>query len=574
MTFSLRGIAWTAFAVAVVLLVGSSIFLLRATHALFDSEALVSHTREVQTAVENLSSQVFQLTNSRRGFVIANDEAFLDDYHAAVALIPGGLARLRRLTADQQERQQELYQVSSDIDALQKLISQSLNSRITGTSTSELEIRITRETAAIANRAETTLQRMRDEEDRLLAERQTASRTNYRHTLRLIFASFIIALMLLVAEMFLLSYEFTRHRKTEYAARQSQEIVNAFFSSSAIGFGILDSQFRYTRVNDVLPRMAGLKPEDLLGTPVSQIFGETGLRAEAVLRQVVESGQPVLDREVSAELPGKPGDPRHWLVNYFPIREDGGAVTQVGVTAVDVTARRNAEDALRTLSGRLIGIQDQERRRIARELHDSLGQYLAGLKIAIDMLSSRSAEKDPLLVECADILERAIVETRTLSHLLHPPLLDEAGFASAASWFVAGFSQRSKIPVSLDLPPDLQRLPDVVEIALFRVLQESLTNVHRHSRAKSAEISVDVDAEQVTIEIRDHGRGMPAHIIRQIEAETSKLGVGLAGMRERIHELGGRFVVSSNDRGTTVQASIPLGTDYPTPVRIDTEHIV
>jgi PAS domain S-box-containing protein len=574
MTFSLRGVAWTAFAVAVVLLVGSSIFLLRATHALFDSETLVSHTREVQTAVENLSSQVFQLTNSRRGFVIANDEAFLDDYHAAVALIPGDLARLRRLTADRQERQQELNQISSDIDALQKLINQSLNSRITGTSTSELEIRITRQTAALADRIETSLQGMRDEEDQLLAERQTTSRTNYRHTLRLIFASFIIALMLLIAEMFLLSYEFTRHRKTEYAARQSQEIVNAFFSSSAIGFGILDSQFRYTRVNDVLPRMAGLKPEDLLGTPVSQLFGDSGMRAAAVLQQVIESGQPVLDREVSAELPGRPGDPRHWLVNYFPIREDGGAVTQVGVTAVDVTARRNAEDALRTLSGRLLGIQDQERRRIARELHDSLGQYLAGLKIAIDMLSSRSVEKDPLLIECADILERAITETRTLSHLLHPPLLDEAGFASAASWFVAGFSQRSKIPVSLDLPPDLQRLPDVVEIALFRVLQESLTNVHRHSRAKSAEISVDLDAEQVTIEIRDHGRGMPAHIIRQIEAETSKLGVGLAGMRERIHELGGRFVVSSNDRGTTVQASIPLGIDHPTPVRIDTEHIV
>jgi len=573
MTFSLRGVAWTAFAVAVVLLVGSSIFLLRATHALFDSEALVSRTREVQTAVENLSSQVFQLTNSRRGFVIANDEAFLDDYHAAVALIPGDLARLRRLTADRQERQQELNNVSSDIDALQKLISQSLNSRITGTSTSESEIRITRQTAAIANRVETSLQRMRDEEDQLLAERQTASRTNYRHTLRLIFASFIIALMLLLAEMFLLSYEFTRHRQTEYAARQSQEIVNAFFSSSAIGFGILDSQFRYTRVNDVLPRMAGLQPADLLGTPVSRVFGETGKQAETLLKEVIESGQLVLDREVSGELPGKPGDPRHWLVNYFPIREDGGAVTQVGVTAVDVTARRNAEDALRTLSGRLLGIQDQERRRIARELHDSLGQYLAGLKIAIDMLSSRSAEKDPLLVECADILERAIVETRTLSHLLHPPLLDEAGFASAASWFVTGFSQRSGIPVSLDLPPDLQRLPDVIEIALFRVLQESLTNVHRHSRAKSAEISVDLDAEQVTIEIRDHGRGMPPHIIRQIEAETSKLGVGLAGMRERIHELGGRFVVSSNDRGTTVQATIPLGIDHGAPVRVGTEHI-
>src|SRR5438445_11336036 len=250
MTFSLRGVAWTAFAVAVVLLVGSSIFLLRATHALFDSEALVSHTREVQTTVENLSSQVFQLTNSRRGFVIANDEAFLDDYHAAVALIPGDLDRLRRLTPDRQDRQQELNQVAADISALLVLTNRSLNARIEGASTRELEIQITRQTAALANRIETTLQRMRDEEDQLLAQRQIASRTNYRHTLRLIFASFIIALMLLVAEMLLISYEFTRHRKTEYAARQSQEIVNAFFSSSAIGFGILDSQFRYTRVND------------------------------------------------------------------------------------------------------------------------------------------------------------------------------------------------------------------------------------------------------------------------------------------------------------------------------------
>jgi PAS domain S-box-containing protein len=367
--------------------------------------------------------------------------------------------------------------------------------------------------------------------------------------------------MLLVAEMFLLSYEFTRHRQTEHAALQNQEIVNAFFSSSTIGFGILDSQFRYTRVNDVLPQMAGMSREDVLGSPVSQIFGELGMRAETVLNQVLQTGRPALDRELSSELPAKPGEIRHWLINYFPIRERGGTVTQVGITAVDVTARRNAEDALRKLSGRLLGIQDQERRRIARELHDSLGQYLAGMKIAIDMLASRSAQKDPLLIECGDILERAISETRTLSHLLHPPLLDEAGFASAASWFVAGFSQRSGIPVTLDLPADLQRLPDVVEIALFRILQESLTNVHRHSRAKSAEISLDVDAEHVTIQVRDHGRGMPPNVIRQIEAESSKLGVGLAGMRERIHELGGKFAVSSNEDGTTILASIPLSVD-------------
>ena len=572
MTFSLRGIAWTAFAIAVVLLVGSSILLLRATHSLFDSEALVSHTREVQTALEGLSSEVFQLTNSRRGFLIAGDHSFLNDYHTAEALVPGDLDRLRRLTTDRADRQQELSQVTDDVQALFNLINGSLNSHLAATSSRDMDIRVTRQTAAIANRVQTTLQKMGREEDQLLAERQIASRTNYRHTLRLIFASFIIALMLLVAEMFLLSYEFTRHRQTEQTARQSQEIVNAFFSSSAVGFGILDAQARYTRVNHVLPKMAGLTTEDVLGRPVSQVFGEPGSRAEAVIREVLETGKPVLDREVAAKPAGS-SDLRHWLVNYFPIRENGGRVTQVGVTAVDVTARRNAEDALRKLSGRLLGIQDQERRRIARELHDSLGQYLAGMKIALDMLSSRAPQDDPLFKECGEILDRAISETRTLSHLLHPPLLDEAGFASAASWFVAGFSQRSGIPVSLDLPPDLQRLPEAVEIALFRILQESLTNVHRHSRTKSAEISVDVDAEEVTMEVRDHGRGIPPHVITQIENETSKLGVGLAGMRERIHELGGRFAVTSDVHGTTVYASIPLAMEHPSQMRIGSEQV-
>jgi signal transduction histidine kinase len=229
------------------------------------------------------------------------------------------------------------------------------------------------------------------------------------------------------------------------------------------------------------------------------------------------------------------------------------------VIAVDVTARRNAEEALRKLSGRLLGIQDQERRRIARELHDSLGQYLAALKIALELLNTAPAEKTKaLLSECTEIVEKSIAETRTLSHLLHPPLLDEAGFASAASWFVTGFSERSGIPVSLELPEDLPRLSEAVEIALFRVLQESLTNVHRHSQAKTAEIRVEVDAEEIRMEVSDHGRGMPELVLRQLRGDGTKLGVGLAGMRERIHELGGTFDVSSDQNGTTVRASAPL----------------
>lgn len=573
MTLSLRGVAWAAFGLAVVLLVGSSIFLLRATHALFDSEALVAHTREVQAVIGDLSSKLFQVTNSRRGFVLTGDQSFLNESRSVAAIVPQDFDRLRQLTSDRPDRQQELAEIERDIAEQLAIVNSSLEAGRAGPQDRNREIQLTRQSAATAVRIQTQLGTMRDEENQLLAERQLTSRRNYSHTLRLIFASFIIALMLLVAEMFLLSYEFTRHSQTRYAARQSQEIVNAFFSSSTVGFGILDSQFRYTRVNNVLPQMAGMKTEDMLGKSVSESFGQQGAESEIVLRQVLQTGKPVLDREVSAELPGTAGELRHLLVNYFPIRETGGAVTQIGVTVVDVTARRNAEEALRKLSGRLLGIQDQERRRIARELHDSLGQYLAGMKIAIDMLCARSLQHDPLLAECADILQKAIAETRTLSHLLHPPLLDEAGFASAASWFVAGFSQRSGIPVSLDMPPDLPRLPEAVEIALFRVLQESLTNVHRHSHARSAEISVEADAEQVTIEVRDHGRGMPVDVIRQIENEGSRLGVGLAGMRERIHELGGSFEVGSNKDGTVIRASIPLNVARNLPVRASAELI-
>src|SRR5258707_6228335 len=176
------------------------------------------------------------------------------------------------------------------------------------------------------------------------------------------------------------------------------------------------------------------------------------------------------------------------------------------------------------------------------------------------MLGSASSpeKRQSLTAECTEILDKSIAETRTLSHLLHPPLLDEAGFASAAGWFVTGFSQRSGISVSLDLPDDLPRLSEAIEIALFRVLQEGLTNVHRHSHARSAEIRLDVDAEEVSMEVSDHGCGMPPQVLEQLGGGGAKIGVGLAGMRERIRELGGRFEVVSGEAGTTIRAAVPL----------------
>jgi PAS domain S-box-containing protein len=560
MSFSLRGVAWTAFAAAVALLVGCSIYLVRATNRFSTGEALVGHTREVQILVENMGAEVFQASNSAEAFVLTGDQTLLAGYNAAVAQIPGDMNTLRSLTSDNSDREPQLDSLEADINSELNLLSGFIQSHKKGNSSIDADAQMARKTAELQSRVEQRLQRIRDDEDGLLSARRVASRTNYIHTLGMIAISFGVALVLLVLQMFLLNYSYNRYVQTAETAKQTREIVNAFFSSSTVGFGILDSQLRYTRVNDVLPRMAALKPEDLLGKSMPEIFGRRGIRTETVLRNVLKSGKPLLDREISTELPGAPGEVRHWLVNYFPIPGRFGEFTQLGVIAVDVTARRNAEEALRKLSGRLLGIQDQERRRIARELHDSLGQYLAALKIALELLgASTSPERTKaLLAECTDVVGKSIVETRTLSHLLHPPLLDEAGFASAASWFVTGFSQRSGIPVALELPEDLPRLSEAVEIALFRVLQESLTNVHRHSQARSAEIKVEVDAEEITMEVSDHGRGMPEQVLQQLRGDGTKLGVGLAGMRERIHELGGTFDVSSGSNGTTVRAVVPL----------------
>jgi signal transduction histidine kinase len=219
----------------------------------------------------------------------------------------------------------------------------------------------------------------------------------------------------------------------------------------------------------------------------------------------------------------------------------------------DITSRKRAEEAARSLSGRILTLQDEERRKIARGLHDSLGQYLTALKINLNLLSSADANREKLASECIEIVENCLTETRTISHLLHPPLLDEAGFGSAARWYVDGFAQRSGIKANIDLPPKLDRLHNELEIALFRALQEALTNVHRHSGASAVDICVRVDTEQVHLEISDNGRGIP-----KIPAGDGQAGVGIAGMRERVRELHGSLEIQSGGSGTKLIIEIPV----------------
>jgi PAS domain S-box-containing protein len=226
----------------------------------------------------------------------------------------------------------------------------------------------------------------------------------------------------------------------------------------------------------------------------------------------------------------------------------------------EISERRRAEQNLRELTGRLLQAQDDERRHMARELHDHAGQTLAALGMNLSALRRAVESQDAKIVrlteESLDMSDALSKEVRTLSYLLHPPLLDEVGLRSAIQWYVKGFSERSGINVEFDIQEKVERLPRDLELVIFRVMQESLTNIHRHAASASARISLSLLPTFVLLEVADQGRGIAIDKLAQMK--TAQAGVGVRGMEERVRQFGGELRITSDTQGTKVAAKIPL----------------
>jgi PAS domain S-box-containing protein len=366
--------------------------------------------------------------------------------------------------------------------------------------------------------------------------------------------------------------DLTDQRRSEVALRRSEERSRLFVDAvKDYAIFMLDPEGCVCTWNTGAERIKGYKASEIIGQHFSCFYPEQDIRA----------GKPAWELDVAAkegrfEDEGwrvrKDGS-RFWAnVIITPIRDSAGDLLGFTKVTRDFTERmfaqksleesrlklQESEKSLRDLSLHLLRTQDEERRRIGREIHDSLGQYLSVLKMKLDSMGSSQATAEENR-ECANLVEECVKEVRTISYLLYPPMLEEMGLTSAIPWYLEGFSKRSGIKTSFGASEDLGRLSRDAELVLFRVLQESLTNVQRHSGSKTADIRISHGEGAVTLEVVDQGKGLPNAILEQANQDwMGSLGVGVRGMSERLRQLGGTLEMSSDESGTRLRATVPF----------------
>jgi PAS domain S-box-containing protein len=369
----------------------------------------------------------------------------------------------------------------------------------------------------------------------------------------------------------------------EKALRESEERFRSAANSMAEGLYTIDTAGLVTYLNPAAEAMFGWTSAELLGKKMHDVThymhpdGKPFPAEECPGLRVLQKGIEL--REHEDVFIRKDGSFFPVVFSSSPLKNDGKTAGVV-VCFRDDTKRRRAEETLRQeledatgklrqLSGRLLQTQDEERRRIARELHDGVGQLIVALNLNLSKINSEKDRLSPAarqsLEENSKLIEQASQEIRTMSHLLHPPLLDEVGLESALRWYGDGFAERSNIAVTMELVSGFSEgLPRDLSLSLFRIVQECLTNIHRHAGSPTAFVRIERSVGQISVSVRDEGKGIPPELQSKISSGASS-GVGLRGMRERVRQFGGRLDIHSDGSGTEISVALPLPIDTEQP---------
>jgi PAS domain S-box-containing protein len=355
-----------------------------------------------------------------------------------------------------------------------------------------------------------------------------------------------------VLEMQAIGRDITERKWLEQNLQDREREFSTLVENSPDIISRLDRDMRFTYINPAVERVLGVSPDEFIGKTSREVgaLSHDWEALEASSRQAFATRETV-DREFSL-------DGRHYHSRLIPEFGASGSVESVLCISEDITQRRRVERELVQMSARLLRLQDEERRRIARQLHDGTAQNLFATTINLSRLRSSTIlpEDKAVLAECQSLCDQALQELRTLSYLLHPPILDELGLVSALKWYVDGFSKRSGIDVALVVPQEIDRLSRELEVDLFRVVQECLGNIHRHSGSSTADVHLEKQENQIFLRVRDKGCGMQPDVLTGTDVST--LGVGILGMRQRLRQLDGFLQIDSGPQGTTVTATVPI----------------
>jgi PAS domain S-box-containing protein len=361
--------------------------------------------------------------------------------------------------------------------------------------------------------------------------------------------------------------DITARKRAEEGVAASERRWRSVFDNSAIGIAIGDVTLRITAANRAVQELGGYSERELTGLTFLDLTHPDDRHLLLDATSDLLAGR-ARERQFEKRYLRKNGEVI-WVRTTVSMIQETNESPMFLALIEDVSARKTAERALaeslnhlRALTAKLLRAQDEERRRIAQMLHETTAQDLAALKMLLGRLGRTSvalSEEDrSVLDESVALAERSMGGVRTMSYLLYPPFLDENGLLPAIRWYAKGFADRSGIAVDLDLPETLDRLPQEVETTLFRVVQEALINIHHHAGSSTARIRLSDDGGRLVLEIEDRGRGMSADLLARLKAGGAAYGIGLAGMRERLEQLGGALDIDSTDRGSTIRATVPL----------------